>query len=162
MSRKLTVKVPRGVIILGVLRWVIGHFGGRARSIDRSAGVDLRAIGPDTVSRQQLEEARRERLAALTLARSWSSGRSLAKPVVWVGADCDHVPSGKGVAGRLRGIARVGRCGGRIVNLCCDVVFIACYPVVEIAGHIECEPAGPSQAGRYIVTVDMVGLVGRR
>ena len=141
---KLTVKVPRGVITLRVLQRIIGHFGRRARSIDHPTRVDLRAIGPDTVSRQQLEEARRERLAALTLARSRSGGRSLAEPVVGVGADGDHVPGGEGVAGRLRGTARVGCRGGGIVDLCCDVVFVACYPVVEIAGHVEGEPAGRS------------------
>ena len=151
---KLTVKIPRGVISLRVLRWEIGHFGRRARPIDRSTGVNLRAIGPDPVSRQQLEEARRERLAALTLARShWSSGRSLAKPVVVVLTNRDHLPGGERVAGRLRGTARVGCCGGGIVELCCgggvvelcrDVVFITCYPIVKVAGHVECEPAGRS------------------
>ena len=140
---KLTVKVPCGVIVLRVLRWIIRHLGRRARSIDRPTRVDLRAIDPNTLSRQQLEEARRERLAALTLARSRSGGRPLAEPVVGVGAaGGDHVPGGEGVAGRLRGIARVGCRGGGIVDLCWDVVFVACYPVVEIAGHVEGEPAG--------------------
>ena len=158
------------------MRWEIGHLGRRARPIDRSTSVDLRAISTDAVSRQQLHEARREGLAALTLARSRRRGgrdRSLAEPVVGVGAaDCDVVGGGEGVAGRLRrgvvrvccrGIPYVGcRGGGGIVDLCCDVVLIACYPIFQIAGHVECEPARWSEAGRYVVTVDGVGLVGGR
>ena len=67
---RLTVKIPRNVIILCTTRVILRP---RRRACPvRSTRVDFRAIRlVIVIVGHQLKEARRERLAAFTLPRSW-------------------------------------------------------------------------------------------
>ena len=105
----LTVEVPRSVIRLRVINWVISYPRRRTCPIC-STGVDLRAVAltfTRSITRQELEEARRERLATLTLPGSWRRcccrHRSLAEPVGGVCSADRDVVRGERVGGRLRG-----------------------------------------------------------
>lgn len=102
-----TIDVPHGVedlgIVVVVLRWRRG-----ACPIG-SAGIDLGAIEfSESICFLQLEEAGGKRLAAFALPGGWgrgcccSSGDSLAEVGGVIGAGCDVVGGGEGIAGRLR------------------------------------------------------------
>lgn len=89
----LTVEVPCSVIRVRVIDWVFSHARRRAGCV-RCTGVDHRArVRASAVARQQLEEARREGLAAFTLPGSWICCHgSLAEPVGGIeSAGCDTV-----------------------------------------------------------------------
>ena len=101
----LTIKVPRGIISPRVIL-VINYSRRRARPI-RSTGINLRAIVLATfIPRLQLQEARRERLPALTLPAGSRSYRcsyvSLAEEVGGIAAGGDFVR--ERVVGRLRAV----------------------------------------------------------